>query len=182
MSKHFGKWGRPVFVTKHSSGTSQLAQLLKCLVIASGGTHVALVGLDDSGDPVDVNDYVTMYVEKFPCEGNCWKDLGDPPLTDHLTIISPSLVARVCTEFGCGSFFYLDTIDAPAIAGLPYDLQKQAIYEQTPWFLRLRQWGDLKKATDAHRSRSRNYKRRKAKEKIDAQNRTEKDERTENDG
>ena len=163
MTERYARQIRPTFVTKNSSGTAQLAQLLKCLVIATGGDHVALVGIDRHGDPTEVNDYVTMYVEKFPCEGKCWKELGDPPETDHVTIISPSLVVRVCTEFGCGSFFYLDTIDAPGIAGLPYEDQKAAMYSQAVWFKRLEQGEKLRNVTEKHRAHSRNYKRKHAK-------------------
>lgn len=145
---------RHVFVTKKSSGTAQLSQLLKCICKATNGDRVAFVGVDKSGDPVEVNDYCTMYVEKYPCEGSCWTTQDEPPLTEHVTIITPSLVCRVCSGFNCGSFFYLDFIDAPRVLGLPYEDQKGAARDQDMWFKKKAQNRELETAVVRHRMKS----------------------------
>jgi hypothetical protein len=159
MTEYYGRIARPIFVTRRSSGTAQLAQLLKCVVRATNGERVAFVGLDRSGDPVEVNDYCTMFVDNFPCEGNCWKTQTEPPLTDHVTIMSPGLVASVCTEFGCGAFFYLDTIDAPQIAGMPYEDMKAAMLQAAVTHNRKDQNDAIGKRVKTHRKKARDYKR-----------------------
>lgn len=160
MTEFFGQMARPVFVTRHSPGTAQLAQLLKCIILSTRGEHIVLAGVDKDGEPTEVNDYCTMFVEKFPCEGNCWKGLGEPPLTDHVTIMSPSLVASVCTEFGCGAFFFNDSVHASEIAGMPYEDQKAAIVDTAFWFTRIRQNEHMGRKVRQHRKESREYKRK----------------------
>lgn len=154
-------YARHIVVTKKSNGTAQLAQLLSAIIRSTNANRVAFVGLTDDGEPTEVNDYVTMYIEQFPCEGRCWKELGDPPLTEHVTIVMPSLVARVCTVFGCGSFFIVDTVDAPSVSRLPYNLQKDAAVDQAWWYKRVRQGVDLQKIVNRNRDYSRKYMREK---------------------
>lgn len=154
-------YARHVFVAKKSSGTAQLAQLLKAVIRSTNSDRVAFVGVDAEGEPTECNDYCTMYIEPFPCEGKCWRELGEPPLTEHVTIVTPSLVARVCTAFNCGAFFYVDTIDAPNVAGLPYDVQKGAAVDQAWWFKRVKQGVDLQKVVNKNRDYCREYMRKK---------------------
>lgn len=152
-------YARHIVVTKKSNGTAQLAQLLKTIVRSTNSDRVVFVGVSADGEPTEVNDYVTMYVEQFPCEGKCWKELGEPPLTEHVTVVMPSLVARVCTNPGCGSFFYIDTIDAPNVAGLPYDVQKCAAVDQAWWYKRVRQGVELQSIVKENRDYHREYMR-----------------------
>lgn len=152
---------RHVFVTKHSPGTHQLAQLLKVIILTTQGNSVVFAGVDKDGEPTEVNDYCTMRLEQFPCEGKCWKDFGEPPITEHICIVSPGLVARVCCSPGCGAFFIVDTIDAPYVATLPYEVQKEASVNQAYWYNRVLQGKELRKEMVRKREYSKKYMRNK---------------------